>query len=266
MKKKLLALGMVAALGTTAVVGGTLAYFTDIDAETNTFTVGNVNIELIESQLHRTNAGIANDVTESDNILWSDVDMEGSGKVTYEDGSEYWDGAYFTDEQIKTDAENYHSEYLANADIAPGTGYHKMPYVINTGKNDAYIRIRVMIPSGLNDLLDSSMFTSSALDDEFTAELGTNYGGVETTYDGKNYDVYTFTRVNPLASGEMTFWNVWGTITMDTDVTNEDITRAVKEGWISGDTGEFNVLVQADAIQADSFDNATDAWAAYDNK
>lgn len=47
-KKQLLALGMVAALGTTAVVGGTLAYFTDKDAKTNTFTVGNVDIHIDE--------------------------------------------------------------------------------------------------------------------------------------------------------------------------------------------------------------------------
>lgn len=47
-KKKLLALGMVAALSTTAVVGGTLAYFSDVDTQTNTFTTGNVAIDLWE--------------------------------------------------------------------------------------------------------------------------------------------------------------------------------------------------------------------------
>ncbi len=50
MKKKILALCVVVALAATAVVGGTLAYFTDTDAETNTFTVGNVKIDLIEQQ------------------------------------------------------------------------------------------------------------------------------------------------------------------------------------------------------------------------
>lgn len=47
-KKKLLALGMVAALTTTAAIGGTLAYFTDSDTATNKFTVGNVKIDLVE--------------------------------------------------------------------------------------------------------------------------------------------------------------------------------------------------------------------------
>ena len=48
MKKKILTLGLVAALSATAAIGGTLAYFTDTADATNTFTVGNVNIELTE--------------------------------------------------------------------------------------------------------------------------------------------------------------------------------------------------------------------------
>lgn len=48
MKKKLLAMCLVVALAATAVIGGTLAYFTDNDVATNTFTVGNVDIDLTE--------------------------------------------------------------------------------------------------------------------------------------------------------------------------------------------------------------------------
>lgn len=251
MKKKILSMALVVALAATAIVGTTLAYFTDTKDATNTFTVGNVEIELIESQLHRVNAGVANDV-ESDSPLWTDADMEGTAPE-YADGNTYWDGACFTDEQIKADAETYQSEYLADANIAPGTGYHKMPYVINTGANDAYIRIRVIIPTELDELLDDSMYTGSALDTEFTYE--------KVVAEGNN--VYTFTRVNPLASGEMTFWNVWGSIQMDKDVTNEDIADMKEAGYITED-GKFDVVVEADAIQADSFDTAVEAWAAYD--
>jgi len=45
--KKILTLCLVAALALTAI-GGTLAYFTDDDAKTNTFTVGDVNIHIDE--------------------------------------------------------------------------------------------------------------------------------------------------------------------------------------------------------------------------
>ena len=250
MKKKIVSLALVVALIAIAAMG-TLAYFTDEDAETNTFTVGNVQIDLIESQLHRVNAGVPNG-TESDSPLWSNVPMEGEAGA-YQSGSIFWDGACYTDEQIKADAENYQDVYLADADIAPGTGYHKMPYVINTGKNDAYIRILVIIHQQLDALLDDSMYTGSALDQEFT---------MDRYMDGE-FVVYDFTRQEPLAQDEMTFWNVWGSIQMDKDVTNEDITKAIDAGLIDAETGEFVVEVEAYAIQADGFDSAAEAWTAY---
>ena len=48
MKKKIISLCLVAALVVVAIAGTSLAYFTDKDAKTNTFTLGNVVIELNE--------------------------------------------------------------------------------------------------------------------------------------------------------------------------------------------------------------------------
>ena len=48
MKKKIISLCLVAALVVVAIAGTSLAYFTDKDAKTNTFTLGNVDIELNE--------------------------------------------------------------------------------------------------------------------------------------------------------------------------------------------------------------------------
>ena len=48
MKKKILAIVLCVAMLAIAVVGGTLAYFTDNAAKTNTFTMGKVDIELTE--------------------------------------------------------------------------------------------------------------------------------------------------------------------------------------------------------------------------
>ncbi len=47
-KKKLVALLLVLVMAITSVAGATLAYFTDDDAKTNTFTVGDVNIHIDE--------------------------------------------------------------------------------------------------------------------------------------------------------------------------------------------------------------------------
>lgn len=45
MKKKITALFLCVALAAIAIVGASLAYFTDTDNKTNTFTVGGVKID-----------------------------------------------------------------------------------------------------------------------------------------------------------------------------------------------------------------------------
>ena len=51
MKKKSILMAAIAVmLVAVLVVGGTLAYFTDTKAATNTFTVGDVKINLIEQE------------------------------------------------------------------------------------------------------------------------------------------------------------------------------------------------------------------------
>ena len=49
MKRKLLSICVAVTMLAVAVVGGTLAYFTDVEAETNVFTTGNVDINLTEN-------------------------------------------------------------------------------------------------------------------------------------------------------------------------------------------------------------------------
>ena len=256
MKKKLTAIFLCIALVAIAIVGASMAYFTDTKEATNTFTVGNVKIKLLESSLHRENAGIANGQT-STSELWSDVEKKGSGNTSkYKAGD-----TFYTDEQIEENAETYKCE---NIQLIPGRSYHKMPYVKNVGNNDAYIRIRVMIPADLDTaVLNSSMYTSSAINkNEFTKAFDQT-GSVER--DNIKYNVYTFTRIDPLAPDEMTYWNVWGTIHMDTTVTSAQSEELFGENGIYPD-GVFPVLVEADAIQAEGFENAAAAWAAFDKQ
>lgn len=251
--KKTIAIVMLVVLVAAVSVLGTLAYLTDTKTAKNTFTVGNVKIELLESSLHRENAGVANGET-STSELWSDVPKEGSGNTSkYKAGD-----TFYTDAQIEADAAKYECD---NVKLNPGQSYHKMPYVKNTGANDAYIRIRVMIPADLDTaILNSSMYTSTALiKQEFTMAYDDS-GTVDR--DGIKYNVYTFTRVEPLLPKELTYWNVWGTVHMDADVTNEELDSFFGEGK-SYANGIFPVLVEADAIQADGFANADEAWKAF---
>ena len=62
MKKKILALCVVAIIAVTAIAGASLAYLTDNEAKTNEFTVGNVDIDLTEPNWDETGAAEAADV------------------------------------------------------------------------------------------------------------------------------------------------------------------------------------------------------------
>ena len=273
MKKKVIAICLCVALAAVAVVGASLAYFTDTKSATNTFTVGNVKIDLIESRYHRQGYNSTND---------SDIpapDKTASGMDYIANGA-----TIYSNDEIKTDAENY-LDYITKRgeNMVPGKKIAKSPYVINTGANDAYIRIRVMIPSYANreywraysgGVIDSQFCSTAILSGEFMHNDKTNdrpfvdsSGKGYIDEKGVGYDVYTFIRNEPLAPGEMTEWNVWNYIGITPEATSANIQKAINKGAIlvSGDgTMTVNVLVQADAIQAEGFADAKAAFAAFD--
>ena len=276
MKKKITALCLCVALLAVAVVGASLAYFTDTKSATNTFTVGNVKIDLIESRFHRTGSDNSGDTS------LPDPTTKASGMEFVPD-----DWTIFTNDEIKADAKTYMTDYLAvkGKNMVPGRGVAKCPYVVNTGANDAYIRIRVMIPSAANNdfvaVKDGGVITNQWCSSSFsTGEFIDGKGGgwdnapaidkASVTKDGVTYDVYTFTRTEPLKAGAMTEWNVWNFIGINKTATSADIQKAIDAGAIKvvetdggAKTMTLNVLVEADAIQAEGFADATAAWAAF---
>ena len=274
MKKKITALCLCVALLAVAVVGASLAYFTDTKSATNTFTVGNVKIDLIESRFHRE----GNDNSGDTSI--PDPTQTASGMKYVTDGHKA-----FTDDEIKADAAKY-SEYIAERgkNMVPGRGVAKCPYVINTGANDAYIRVRVMVPSAANNdfvavkdggVITNQWCTTAIKNGEFIDGKGGGWNNApaidkaSVTKDGVTYDVYTFTRIEPLKAGAMTEWNVWNFIGINKDATSDDIQKAITAGAIKvvetdgAKTMTLNVLVEADAIQAEGFADAAAAWAAF---
>ena len=65
----------------------------------------------------------------------------------------------------------------------------------------------------------------------------------------------------------MTEWNVWNFIGISKDADWDDIQKAIDAGALTkaeDGTISFNVLVQADAIQAEGFANAEAAFDAFD--
>ena len=118
MKKKITAIFLCVALVAIAIVGASLAYFTDTKSATNTFTVGNVKIDLIESKFHREGNDNSGDTTIPDPTNTA------SGMKYVTDGHKV-----FTDDEIKEDATTYQAEYLAvkGQYMVPGRGVAKCP-------------------------------------------------------------------------------------------------------------------------------------------
>ena len=265
-KKKLLVLSLCVVLAAIAIAGASLAYFTDTKSATNTFTVGNVKIELLESRFHRQGAGSSGDTSIPAPT------QTASGMKYVSDGA-----TIFSDDEIKADAANY-SAYIGERgkNMVPGRNFAKCPYVVNTGANDAYVRIRVMIPHDGdvdNGGIINAMFCSTATSSgEFQhGANGVNWPVIEengyTDENGLKYDVLTFTRIEPLKAGAMTEWNVINYVGIGANVTSADIQTAVEKGFIKvseDGTMTVNILVQADAIQAEGFADAKAAFAAFD--
>lgn len=227
MKKKIVAFMLVVVMLAIAIVGGTMAYFTDAEEATNVFTVGSVDIELLESQYHR-----ENDKVEDDEII--------------------------------ADAETYQDEYLAvqGNNIVPGRWIRKAPYIVNNGNNAAYVRVRLIIPADIfvKDHLQV-MTTTTAVNE------GAISGPVKTsTFEDENgvtFNEYTFTYTEALEPGEMTYWPAFWQVKLEETCTQDMIAALIDSGVITED-GAFNIVVEADAIQAEGFDDAAAAFAAFD--
>ena len=279
MKKKLLAIGLAVAVLAVTIVGMSIAYFTDTDQETNTFTVGNVQIDLIESQYHRVNAGKGNATGMVEPIiggyLWAaDVELLGNTSNTPDaENGTTGNWTYFSDQQIIDDAAEYKNGYFATHSnpMVPGANVRKNPYVINTGVNDAYVRVRVLIPVSLFAIIDKgpSYWTTTAMNEGKIVSDAVNYYLTDEGYaefmnrtadeyivnrGGIDYYEFDFTYTYVLEPEAMTFWNCWGNIAIDKNATAEQLANVQS----------FDVIFEADAIQAQGFANYADAFAAFD--
>lgn len=121
MKKKITALCLCVALLAVAVVGASLAYFTDTDSRDNVFTTGSVKIELIEKQ--RNGEGGLEDFVDGKILL----PIVGSAQDE-------------KDELGLSTAKNYVDKIVTVKNLAV----------------DAYVRVYMAIPSALFSLKDET--------------------------------------------------------------------------------------------------------------
>ena len=242
-KRKILALASAVCMVAILAIGGTLAYFTSTDEETNTFTVGGVKIDLIEQQVNE--AGTALEDFEQNQVLMPIVgsaqndDKDGFGQPT---------------------SKNY---------------IDKMVTIKNIGKSDAYVRAYFAIPSALDDGYDDFNAGANVLHFNFgNKDKVTTYGVqwnwkndnnkwnyYETTIDGVKYNVYFADYYQALAAGETTEQFISGVyLDKSFDVNNGKYYAFGEEINLSGlinDDGELVVKcpVKAVAVQAAGFDS-----------
>ena len=120
MKKKTIALLLVMVMIFGISVGGTIAYLTDREAVTNTFTVGNVKIKLTETAVNE--AGIP--VNEAGQ---TDAEVDGQ-----------WEAATIT----ANDSTPVGNQYK----LIPGMSYDKDPMVTVLAKSEeSYVRMIVKV-------------------------------------------------------------------------------------------------------------------------
>ena len=262
MKKKILALCLVVVLAITAVTGATLAYFTDSDKATNTFVVGNLDIEMHEQNRE-------GNVFEQNQNLKPAVDSKVQKKTA-----------------ITFNGYNFEIRSLE------GNYVDKLVSVENKGTEPAYIRTIIAIPS-MNGFDDDADATHNPLHwnyldctdfvggwdwdgDKDTVSIAQKEYVKEVDIGGVEYDIYVATHRNPVASKTMTSPSMVG-FYLDNDIDYDSVdgyTQTVKVGndtiirdlneWMSaGDGGKvtLNILVATQACQTDGF---ADAWEALD--
>lgn len=242
MKKKVLSITLVLALVAIAVVSATLAYFTDTEEATNTFTIGNVDIALIEQQRNEAGDGFEDFV--NDKVL---MPIVGSAQAE-------------KDALGMPVAENY---------------VDKIVSVENTGASDAWVRVIVAFPVGMdadsasdmplhwnqgNNVINADM-------DKVAGEYNWTVAatGEVATIDGIDYNLYTFTYNEVVEAGKFAPACLCGFYLdsrVDYDENGYYIMINGQRVEVSGidAEGKVNLPVFAQAVQAAGFDTADAAF------
>ena len=230
MKKKILSLCLVVALAATAIIGGTLAYFTDKDQASNTFELGGVDITLTEKKY--------------ENGTWTNIeDPDGTATLGQLDP--------VSDDWAKVTAAGY--------------AFNKGVFTINE-EDTAYIRNYVAIESIGDQTVNNEnvgdiykiWYNDSAVNNP--SEGGKlRHGSVLTQtfedvdIDDVKYDILVFDTLDNAAVESGDSFMTLTTVTLKEWVTNEMIEQL-------GD--QFEIYTWSEAIQVSGFADHAEAMTA----
>lgn len=222
-KKKIISLCLVVCLLATAI-GGTLAYFTDTEADKNVMTMGNVDIEQIEQE--RSPDGGLQPYTQNQTLLpmggydWEAVTVNGDSFLV----------------------------------LASENALDKIVTVKNKGNSGAYVRTIVALEAGKSeDEAKSMWYKNLAVSD--------NADGTQVIRDDKDlyvqigdtwFAIVVYTYCDAIAAGTESVPSLTG-VGLYPETTKEAVANL---------EGDYEVLVVSQAVQAS--DMGDDAGAALD--
>ena len=226
-KKKIFALALSVCVVVLSIAGSSIAYFTDTEKFTNTFTAGNVEITLSEAQ----------------------VKNDGVGNLVEDDSK---------DRIVANEA----PQTQAYGAVFPGQSIYKDPKITNTGSENAYIGAVITITNdnGVDDTADITDILVASKLTSFITGINPN-ATVKYTVDTTNgvYKIY-MVFATPLAKdGEYTLFTG---VQIDKDWSNTDMEdcnglNIVVDAYATQQSGF------ADAITALTKSFNTGDWAKY---
>lgn len=241
MKKKILSVCLVTVIAIMAIAGATLAYLTDTDEADNVFTIGNVQIELVEQQ--RKDEGTGLEVFEDNKVLLPIVES----------------------------AQGEKEEVDGVAGLPTSKNYvDKIITVKNTGASDAYMRVYIAIPVVLDNVGDASQnilhfnwTNESSVEGEWGSEEAV---AQNVEVNGVNYNIYQRTYTSVVTKDNATKTPAYIGFYLDENVDNYmkdgKIIYTINGTDINYDFSEgVTIPVFAVGVQADGFDSADQAMS-----
>lgn len=245
--KKTFVILLCAVLVVSSAALGTIAYLTDRQGVVNEFTVGNVQIEVDESDVYE----------EGDNI------PEGSEVGDPKPNPDYDPNDPASgDENLRTDEGNTYP-------MVPASEYVKDPTMtVKAGSQESYVRMVVTLTkaTALKEIFAELQtmypndFANGFLPEEYTGDTWNSekWPCFAMTEDTEN-DAFVLEfrypeTVNPSEADDLELEPLFEKIVIPGQLNNDHLAKL--EG--------FTIDVQGHAIQKQGFDNADDAWAAFD--
>jgi len=225
MKRKVLMLSLTVALVAILALSATLAYFTDTDKETNSFTIGDVEIDLVEE---------------------------------FEQGANLTPGVGTRDPETGVvEIANTVSKVVNVENIGDNDAYVRVHIAIPAFQVDG-VNVNVINPV-CDDMstVNGQWIWGKTLDSNYPPRDGGEWNQTrDFTINGIPYKAFCVTYESILAPDETTTTDAMYKVYMQSEISNEDI-----KGWdaLYGDGNWEKVYVYAEGVQAEGFSDAITA-------